>query len=300
MKKNSTGISIPPEMNSVIKEFVADTYCKKVNALLGNFENDSNSVQVQKLMEKVDSYSSGKKRDGETILSKSAHFFCPLMLEGWSVGWDIESVKQKLNRDGIEGVYVEEYFADANIHGQWEYKTWSLRVFAGSGEMKLDSIPRFTLFIRNKLGKVIETLRDTVEHELIHMVQDIGVKMTAGTSDMWGMPKRKVRDPLQTPGGMSVIDFDMGKEDIREVEKEHGIKDIEFYTNLNDAWNEFKRILNVNIEKDKIDVANAFIGASRGQEIGENRWFGILKMKDEPRWRLAAKIFMKKVMNEIK
>lgn len=80
---------------------------------------------------------------------------------------------------------------------------------------------------------ILERLRGTIRHELQHMVQDF-MKRIKSLKEWGGLPSKRMRDvktvdpygrPL-SPGGEGSV--------------AHGLRDVEFYTNLADSVDDFK------------------------------------------------------------
>lgn len=99
-----------------------------------------------------------------------------------------------------------------------------------------------SVYIDRKWGFDLNEIKDTIEHELIHYAQDI--LQSATGSEGAGLPSSSIRQPGVTQH------LDRGDPLVKKLRKEgitpslfHDLDDVEFYTELNKAVREVRRVI---------------------------------------------------------
>jgi hypothetical protein len=84
----------------------------------------------------------------------------------------------------------------------------------------------------------LDELRDTVRHELLHMLQ-WAFKHLKSLTEIGGVPSRKFRDKNLDVHGRPLDELKVPVDPKKRVE--HELRDVEFYTRLSDTVHEFQR-----------------------------------------------------------
>ena len=225
-----------------------------------------------------------------TSIDKVSHIV-DLNFDGWQCPFgDAKKIEDALKRWGFTHITCELHFKGAERQaGLWIAATNTLQVFVPVP--KLETVDDF--WNAAKLFPMYEAnLFDTVEHELIHMVQIVGYYVKKN-KDLTGLPTKKVKDKKDT------YLKEMTIEQATAPGTHSYLEDAEFYTDLMDAINSFSRIVS-NIDKSlKQKFLRVFIGAERTDPamfpdfiqrfVKTNKFFEALKQHNMGKWKLAVK-----------
>lgn len=130
------------------------------------------------------------------------------------------------NKEGAQKVYSQESW-----QGLWVNQ--SIALFKDRNNIK-NIIEEFKI---NKIEENIEELKKTVRHELQHMIQSY-IQVMNKTNVSGGIPSKKIREKGVDPHGR-----DLGAP-TQDLKSHHALRDIEFFTNLQDCIDSFKQIKN--------------------------------------------------------
>ena len=130
-------------------------------------------------------------------------------------------------------------------------------------------------------NKVLWNIERTARHEIQHVGQDL-LQMILGLKIPAGLPPKRVMDP-----------DNVSQKNFNPRGIEHGLKDIEFQTDLADEIKEFNKDIagmdNDDLIKDRL---RWFVGVNG---LATSRFFEILKRNDKEKWHLAVKKLMKNI-----
>jgi hypothetical protein len=229
-------------------------------------------------------------------LVDSAETTIPFDFRGWKTPFgDPATVLQIMKSTGEEGINIKvEFFGREDVKAYWLTDQWGMQIYLGIPAMKDGS--DFVLTV-DWLLREEGDIRLTIEHELIHMVQNIGMIIkNIGGSNWSGLPPRKVRHPDYDPLGYQREDPGHGG-----TNRIHDLHDIEFYTNLHNAATEFQRLSSRLPGELRDQFLRVFLGVS--ERVADPKDFSInlrdklrinpfleaLKKYDPRRWQLAIK-----------
>lgn len=111
------------------------------------------------------------------------------------------------------------------------------------------------------ITKLITAIKDTVRHELIHLIQT-AIARIKKLKELGGLPSKRLRDkgvdysgrPIG-PSGKETEEASYDKERV-----EHKLRDVEFYTRLSDTIHDFQRIVTYFPATLHRSVAKAWVG----------------------------------------
>lgn len=304
----------PPAMLSTLLKRAEFIFA---SAALHEVNNLPDSEEKNILISEIKKYSSkplSTRADFVTILD--------LDLEHWDYMNDKlhklvkQWLKEGLLKETIDCVFsFQEH--EEKFQGLYEFSTQKLTIFIGSPVVS--SVEEFKYKLEN--------IKTTVRHELQHFAQGLLSDLLRknylyldpkAKGDLAGLPPKKYRSK----------DLDIhGRPLARTDEKtyaEHELRDIEFYTNLEDSIATFKNYSNYLDSDLKRELAKAWVGMPNAfkdkrldqidnlnilEEDKERLTFEALRLsrpqypfktlrdKDENKWKLAVKIFWKEIQD---
>jgi hypothetical protein len=124
-----------------------------------------------------------------------------------------------------------------------------------------------------------ESIHRTIEHECIHLGQYI-FKHFKGI-EFGGMPSKHISDTEYTPEGQHEKTWE---------EKGHPLRDIEFYSILNDAKIELRKWLSSWPEDMHYGIFQLYVGTTpaRGKQSASQEFFAKLREKEPEKWQKAV------------
>jgi hypothetical protein len=128
------------------------------------------------------------------------------------------------SKEKAESYYDKEPFA-----GLWQSSKNRLIVVK-----ELPDINELSYYDQNTLTKDLDSIKQIVRHELQHFMQTYIFKIK-NLKENGGLPSKKIRNKDYDPSGYTPKE---------EGRLQHSLRDIEFYTDLTDAVDEFKYIVN--------------------------------------------------------
>ena len=295
-------IQPPPVMSAKISNFVAGSLARSYLRVLNRRTfSEEQQVELDKIKTLFQIHADRMGGSDAIDIGSSFHQQFPFDFAGWrSPFGHNEVVRQTLMAEGINGIGVEIYFFEErqDTLAHWYEEIWTMKLYLRfPGNKALTADLNFFKNAALNFHREIIDVKDTVDHELIHMVQQIGNLVKNLGRPGFGLPPRNIRNPDFDPYG-----FEKGKPQEGIPSREHTLHEVEFYTNLHDAISEFKQIaaqLPEGLEKDFFRI---FIGdqtPSNNQlraypveiryKIRTNYFFGELKKLDQKRWQVAVK-----------
>lgn len=278
-------IPVPPMMLKDIAEFCIGAYAQKLLKTYYELGGSGLSqIEEANLLRKMIPL----KRKEIINLGRSVHYFAPTNLSGWKDPFNIKPQWIDYLPQKIKGVNCQFYFIDRGDKAEWNGQDFTLKIFVGIPLNLDDLIERIKNF-----NDFEHDITDSVEHELLHMVQTIGGVLKGlyrKSKSFAGLPPKKVIN--------KEYDIFGGSKRTQDEQSEYILRDIEFYPLLLDALNEFKRrIINVPIKYRKI-VLKKYIGLDVNvpTEINKlavvNSFFDDLKRQNHAKWKVAVKRFI--------
>lgn len=183
----------------------------------------------------------------------------PLDLTGWKylAGLDKEEFWANLARSSFDRIQVTLTFKQKKgWDGLWQDMTYDLTLVA----------PSFPGIDVGKIKNALAGIKDTLEHELVHMAQTI-IERGKRLKEEAGLPSKGLREEGIGPSGF-IRDPKLRKERGRERDP-HELHDVEFYTRLNDTVRRYERLA------PKIPVAKR--GEFFQQFIEKDHWLKALR-----------------------
>lgn len=152
--------------------------------------------------------------------------------------------------------------------------------------------------------KRVMELKDTVDHELQHMMQTLYTRCIEVTSGKilpfgttMGMPPRKVANP-----NLNAYGYVKGTTSAQARHRErihHSLQDVEFYTNMGSTYTGIKQILgriNPHQRREALRALLAVTGPTAGVEATTRMAF--LKQNDPIKWREYARLISAKALED--
>ena len=284
-----------------ISNFCIGALAKKILRTLEQRKKDyldnrsiwTSSKKLEQYLEKVkqyfEKYAAKSHSKAVNRINGQMVYKAPLNLQGWSSPISSAQELEKLfKQKGLHTINCMMHFEDGKDTGLWESATWTLHVYAR--EPQMDTIEDLGAAV-TYFDNIKERIFDSVEHELMHMVQFMGFLMTR--SPDFGMPPRSVRDEPST------APWDPAAQSARP---EHSFHDNEFYTNLADAINEFAFVVSYIPKELRTEFMKYFIGTGGSFDVTQveddyryliknNPFFQNLKNGNPAKWQMAVKRF---------
>jgi hypothetical protein len=280
-------LEVPPKMLDNLHRLLSIVYA---GAVLNNLNNIKDKTPEQEqLLLLVKQISSKPININNTIT-----ITIPLELADWKL---IPSKKFIRHLPNNLMVTFSTKKLENNNQGLFDFKNNQMHIYVHS--INVDNVQTFDTALIN--------MKETARHELQHYSQLLLYRLAhmnkRNLQEVAGLPPNKVRNKKES------------------IETIHPLKDIEFYTNLQDSIDLFKRYI-VNVKKYKKEYAKSWIGSStelleiyldkldklnlpesEKEEIltriisqtKPKPPFEILRRKDVEKWKLASKIFWTKV-----
>lgn len=268
---------------------------------------DEIKTEVDDIGDKPSHFS--KKRDVETYRQE---FVEAKLLERklTSLAGKAKKYKKKAIKKFAIDLSGWKYLTGKELPERWDNITAQLtfgnRSFGGQWR-GLDRI--LEVNVPETIGKTLDAWRlaqadmvETLAHELEHFGQDVLLLLTKSRG---GLPSKSLREPGIEPSG-----FKWGPGPGGSKQKEHALRDIEFYPNLGDSVRIFQRNIKKVSPKDRADAIRIWVGelpVARGRELNKLRqrlpsplrsvdtMFQTLKKKAPDKWQKAVKEFYKAV-----
>lgn len=299
------GIEVPQYMLWRIVDFAMGEFAERIlmaldgKLLSGKWKENDELKEIKNVLEKQSHRKLGVKiQEGKN----ESRMYLRFNFEGWNtpIG-DVEKIYEALEKIGKKGIVVEvKFYGGNNGVAFWTPRNMTLTLHLIVPA--LNEVGDFKRAIM-KMGALESIVQDTVSHELKHMVQGIG-GITMELKEPFGLPPKTVRKKNVDPYGNI-----WGKGNEIEGEMPHESRDIEFYTNLEDAVGIYNYLIKKVPEELKKEFVKIFIGTGTEEEKtkfieavkafpkimnkGEGYWWFVnLKRRDEERWKLAVKRFM--------
>jgi len=142
-------------------------------------------------------------------------------------------------------------------------------------------------------------LKSVIKHELMHWAQ--AYMRLALKQESFGKPSRKIRTPEIKQGPTKELKRELKRRGI-EPDEIHDLDDVEFYTELVDAVDEFKRKLSVTKVLEFFGSKRGFFDVFVGiQDPGKrtravSKFFQTLKKHAKGKWKKAVKELAKAVL----
>lgn len=254
------------------------------NASMGREVSTTSPEEIKALIQALRRYTTAPSLT-KTSLSTSI----PYNLSGWKYTANIpqaEAVRKLKDHWGKPGLDLTMLFKRLQGRaGGWRPESGRLDVV----------IPYREVVTVKDLGAAIETLTQSLEHEMIHFGQT-AMQIVTDASEVRGLPSRKVRDPQYDPDG--VIPSTRGTPLGERLRQQHSLQDVEFYTNLNNEVRKFTELVWTGvIPQDRIREAIAiWTNEKNGSFDGKFRAadsFRHLKSYQKDKWRIAVREFVK-------
>lgn len=292
----------PPVMTEKIKNFVVGALATYSLRILDGKNFQFEGEVAQKMQRELDNiktifhiYADRMGGVNPIDIGTSFHDLVPFDFTGWHNPFgDPYAVKQIMDSEGIPGVTVEVYFVKelGNAKAHWYGESWTIKIYIALPP--LEDILDFKMAAM-KFDQAATNVKTTVEHELIHMVQQIGNYVKNLRGNQTGLPPANVRHRDYDPYGFQREDTERGG-----TKREHSLHDIEFYTNLHDAINEYKSLTAHLPANSHDEFFRIFTGSERvgdvkkyplklRDKLNPNAFFATLQSYDPKRWQLAVK-----------
>lgn len=292
-------LEAPPAMLADISNFYVAILAKRIIRELHAFteRHKIRSVFNREYISRVSNYLANytKSLSSYTVLHSSNDivYKAPLNLSGWqSPIATAPEIEKYFKSHGVDYINCAIHFADNYKNsGLWEGNRWIMRVYVSVPKINsLEDCGRAVQFLYSEKEKIFET----VEHELIHMVQSLGYYLTGERG--FGLPSPKVRDEsVNAP-------WSDAKPNER-VNPNDALQDREFYTNLIDAINEFSYVASFVPTNVKNEYIKYFVGSISSMDlrgidkrfqpfVRVNHFFSNLKSSNQQKWKLAIKRFI--------
>jgi hypothetical protein len=229
-------------------------------------------------------------------LTDGAEKMIPFDFAGWKSPYGDPMIVQRIMEASAEdGVSIKvEFVGREDVKAHWLSDQWKMQVYLGLP--KIGDGGDFVL-AADWLLREEGDIRLTIEHELIHMVQNIGMIIKNIKGVNWsGLPPQKVRHPDYDPLGYQREDPGH-----RGTSRSHELRDVEFYTNLHNAIKEFQRLSSKLPEELRDQFLRVFMGDAERvdnpkdfsinlrDKLTIHPFFAALKRYDLRRWKLAVK-----------
>jgi hypothetical protein len=253
--------------------------------------------------EKLEEHQERVKQDLVETISEKEQEIVEYEKEGWSTQRNhifLNELKSKLDDfdqslEAFKGIFVVvggRTRGDGKPAGSWETRRRELSVYVkvpANGE----DFP-----IVEKLQKLIW---QTVVHEMTHVAQYLLTEVVSNklqimnfVEDAFGKPSKKIR----TPEHSQHREFGGIGNNYYQVDENHKLDDMEFYTNLRDAISDIMDRLNTYPAEDKVIYFKA-LTAQRQREVmtPANLFFETLKTHAPLKWKKAVGEAYKLVFN---
>ncbi len=179
-----------------------------------------------------------------------------LNLEGWK--YLTEKVKRLHEKLPYDGLRVRFSFLKSAASGYYNRESTTLTVFFADPKT-VNSVSYFK--------QLLKFHDETIEHELQHFAQYFltdTIDLDKGqVGNLFGLPKKDIRTKEYHYSGMPLQEIEKSESEPRfsdfDSRIDHKLRDIEFFTNINDSVSEFKNF----IEKEphfKNELAKMWVG----------------------------------------
>lgn len=186
------------------------------------------------------------------------------------------------------GLLLEHHFTEVKLtmffaaqhdkwEGQWHQLARHLQVDAPAGDSgRVSSVGTF----RANMHRLL----DTIWHEVQHVGQNL-LKTIKSLPEVGGLPSKSIRNPEIAPSGVPLSVKPSLSLRRRDQRVPHHMRDVEFYTNLNDDIRMFIKNLRSVPAALREDYFKFYVGASRGD--GDLMSPGSLRFPNSGRmWKL--------------
>ena len=207
-----------------------------------------------------------------------------LNLTGWRYVRPDEMHKLKGERGWDKVTCVLDFKGHNTRGGQWNVNLKELQVDVGYAN------PYAVESIQDGVAKIQQTLG----HEMRHLGQD-ALKEIRGLKDEAGLPGKSIRTPGFSPGGYKLLN---NKPWYSSGQRDHAVRDVEFYTRLSDEIYKFVRI-NYKYRTDPElwrKKADLWVKGELPESLsGKSGFFGTLRAREPLKWKKAVGEFYKAV-----
>ena len=156
---------------------------------------------------------------------------------------------------------------------------------------------KFKNFYIENFNKNIENINETITHEVGHLMQDILTYGKIGVDKRWYDLKQHLKNIKKKdfiPKGFG----NPGRRLIQGDPEEHSLRDVEFYTNLGDAYSYIsKRLIKVPPEN-RLEAFKAATGIISNLHIPVQDNFKILRDNNKLKWKKYVSEIYKKLKEE--
>jgi hypothetical protein len=292
-------IEPPPAMVADISSFCIGAYAHKILGMLRERQASfKNKVAAEKLEQ---FFLTHIRKMGPKQMSVGANqidYKSSLNFDGWACPFgDAKQIEDILRSRGFGAITCQLHFTGSEKYsGLWISGTRTLEVHT-----KIPDLKTINDFWKeaNEFSDKEASLSETIEHELIHMVQLIGFYIRS-TKDIIGLPPRAMKDnkqPFAMLPGAKRIEESVSQE----------LNDAEFYPSLMDAINKFARLASYIAPNLRREYLKSFIGshnvdvklfpADIQPMIQTNNFFAALHQQNNKKWKLAVKRFIGYIKN---
>ena len=213
----------------------------------------------------------------------------PLNLTGWRYLRPDEMHKLKGVRGWDKVTCVLDFKGHNTRGGQWNVHLKELQVDVAY------AVPSAVEQIQEGVAKIQRTLG----HEMRHVGQD-ALKEIKGLKDEAGLPSKNIRTPGFDPSGYKLLN---NKPWYSSGQRDHAVRDVEFYTRLSDEIDRFIRHI-IRLRGWQPDFwkseADMWVNGKFGEALsGKEGFFYTLKVREPLKWKKAVGEFYKAVEPKI-